>query len=218
MNAAAHESKLLRIRRKYRGSKFSQQQFFDTTGKIVWRHYEFVQRHSEFALSFCAIHNMVVAMDADSMTTMFDALCFCDDVMAHGSPAEMDVIEARSHPLAENKPVVFGTRFWMVALTYAAKWGDDQISQRIQMKRIKGGDYQLKIFMYEKAPDVFKNVFDKEGWLYFVRADKFELLNPKENPIDYVSRENVNTHAKVKISNILELLEALPQISLVRKE
>ena len=119
-------------------------------------------------------------------------------ILYHGSPHKFDKFEAKSHFLAGDKPVVFGTPIRSIAIASLCVWTDGDFEQGVV-----GNDPPHMIEMY---PGAFKKIYGgKKGYLYEVSGETF-YTNSKLTRYEMISDESPEIIRCIEIEDALEAL------------
>lgn len=116
----------------------------------------------------------------------------------HGSCGKYDSLEPKK--ATHGIPYVYGTPDYNFALCYAGNpWNDFEINQSY---------YNGKLYLTEIKPNMFKKIFDRDGYIYRVMSNNFSLLD--KNAIkdkEYISTKKVSPVSRDYIPNIYKKIK-----------
>ena len=119
-------------------------------------------------------------------------------ILYHGSPHKFDKFETKSHFLAGDKSVVFGTSIRSIAIASLCVWDDRDFEQGIV-----GDDPPHMIEMY---PGAFEKIYGgKKGYLYEVSGETF-YKNSNLTRYEMMSDESPDIIRCIEIEDALEAL------------
>ena len=134
----------------------------------------------------------------ENFTEMILEVANSVDILYHGSPNNLTVLKPKNQSYNEDD-YVFATPDYNFALCYAGNpWYDDIMNQSY---------YNGQLTLTELKPNVFKDVFDRDGYIYQI-SDTSSFKPYGSSKKEYISKKSVVPSDKIYIKNVLKEIES----------
>lgn len=134
------------------------------------------------------------------MLSIFEIKKIKDEYVYHGSPnGGIKILKPKPSKIIDYENAVFATSEKWLAISFIRFWKDSDFQQ---------GFYNNKPYMKEQYKDVFDKIFNKGGWLYYLKKDTFvhdsRLMN-----VELISKVSVKPEKKEYIRDPIKEMKKL---------